>query len=467
MNELWRLDARQLADGYASGSFTPLQALEACLSRARHCQPELNAFVLFDEEGARAAAQASTLRWSSGRPLSPLDGIPVSVKDNLHVAGLPTGWGSRVMHGTVPAQDEVPVARLRAAGAVLFGKTTLSEFAMQGYTANLATGITRNPWDTALTPGGSSGGAAAAIAAGCGPLALATDGGGSTRRPASHCGLVGLKPSGGWVARGGGLPELSLHFEVVGGIGRTVDDVALLTEVISGKSLDASPVLAARILFVERFGAQLVDPGIAACVRESAHHWALLGHSVTASSTADGVEWIDWATQINGLWSSLPAAGLAVMFDAPGSNLDADLCGPVAKNALAQGRKTGPADMQQVFNSVHQLEQQMDRLFSDYDFILTPATAAMPWPAADTHPPEIAGAPAGPRGHAVFTAFANAVGLPAVALPDGRVNGLPTGFQLVGRKGDDARLVAMARQFEAANPWAASWQAQPLTQAAL
>jgi aspartyl-tRNA(Asn)/glutamyl-tRNA(Gln) amidotransferase subunit A len=467
MNELWRLDARRLADGYASGSFTPLQALDACLSRARHCQPELNAFVLFDQEGARSAAQASTARWSSSRPLSALDGIPVSVKDNLHVAGLLTGWGSRVMRGTVPAQDEVPVARLRAAGAVLFGKTTLSEFAMQGYTGNLATGITRNPWDTALTPGGSSGGAAAAIAAGCGPLALATDGGGSIRRPASHCGLVGLKPSEGWVARGGGLPELSLHFEVVGGIGRTVDDVALLTEVISGKSLDASPVLGARILFVERFGAQLVDPGIAACVRESAHRWGLLGHIVTLSSTANRVDWVGWANQINGLWSSLPAAGLAVMFDAPGSSLDADLCGPIAKNALAQGRQSGSADLQEVFNSVHQLEQQMDRLFSDYDFILTPATAAMPWPAADTYPAEIAGAPAGPRGHAVFTAFANAAGLPAVALPDGQVNGLPTGFQLVGRKGDDARLVAMARQFEAANPWATSWQAEPLTQAVL
>ena len=148
-----------------------------------------------DAAGARVAAQASSERWAGAQPLGALDGVPLTLKDNLHAAGMPSTWGSLLTGKFAPAADELPVTRLRAAGMVFMGKTNLPEFAMQGYTGNRRWGTTRNPWNTALTPGGSSAGSAAAVAAGMLPLALGSDGGGSVRVPAGLTGTFGIKPS--------------------------------------------------------------------------------------------------------------------------------------------------------------------------------------------------------------------------------------------------------------------------------
>ena len=153
----------------------------------------------------------SEARWRAGTPLSQLDGVPITVKDNMVVRGMRSTWGSALYSEFMPDADELPVARLRAAGAVIFGKTNCPEFTVQGYTDNLLFGPTRNPWNLALTPGGSSGGAVAAVSAGLCPIALATDGGGSIRRPASYTGLVGLKPSRGRVARAEGFATRCLY----------------------------------------------------------------------------------------------------------------------------------------------------------------------------------------------------------------------------------------------------------------
>src|SRR5690606_39209169 len=158
-----------------------------------------------EEEAARAAEQ-SAVRWKEGRPLGPLDGIPATVKDNVPVRGLRCTWGSRAFENYVPTSDEPAVARLRESGASILGKTNVPEFTLQGFTDNALFGVTVNPWNTDLTPGGSSGGAVAAVAAGMGVAALATDGGGSIRRPCAHTGLYGLKPSPGFVARADHLP---------------------------------------------------------------------------------------------------------------------------------------------------------------------------------------------------------------------------------------------------------------------
>src|SRR5947209_6779717 len=231
---LWELSAAELTAGYARGAFTPRDALDAVLARIDAVNRQINAIVTFDRAGARAAADASTMRWRNRAALGAFDGVPLTVKDNIPVAGMRATWGSRIYEDWIPDKDELPIAKLRAGGAVILGKTNCPEFTLQGYTDNLLFGVTRNPWNLELTPGGSSGGAVAAVAAGMGPVAVGTDGGGSIRRPAAHAGLVGLKPSRDAVARQDGFPVILLDCEVIGPIARTVADTRALLHALAG-----------------------------------------------------------------------------------------------------------------------------------------------------------------------------------------------------------------------------------------
>ena len=459
MSELWQKSAAELTAGYGRGDFTPSEAVGACLDRLRAMEPHIAAFLEVFDDDARRDAVASGERWRAGCPKSPLDGVPISVKDNLHVAGHTTTWGSRTLRGFRPAADELPVARARAAGLIFLGKTNLPEFAMRGVTANTLGGPSRNPHDTTLTPGGSTGGGAAAVAAGVGPLALGTDGGGSIRRPASHCGLVGFKPSAGRVPRGGGLPEMFGAHEVAGVIGRDLDDVGATLEILCGAPLagTAGP----RLLHVPTFSGAPVDPGIAAEVRRAAEAFAGLGFAV--DEAAD----FDLADAINAGWTTLFDAGLAWMFadpkrwpewrDGPDPAEIEGRMGEPARESLARGRAMSAAALFELLHAVDVAKGRLAAVFERYDAILTPATAALPWPAAENHPATIAGRPVGPRGHAVFTAIGNAAGLPGLALPTGWVGDLPTGIQLLGRPGGDGDLLALGRVFAAARPFDRRW----------
>src|SRR5262249_11111133 len=231
--ELWREDATGLAALLERGQITPIQLLDMYLERCERLAA-LNAFTFLDRSGAAAAAEAATGRQKAGRRLGPLDGIPVAIKDNLFVAGLPAEWGSLMLKGFVPEHDDICVERLRAKGAIIIGKTTTPEFALSGRTENRVTGTTRNPWDARLTPGGSGGGAVAAVAAGMVPLAIGTDAGGSPRIPASYPGLVGLRPSNGRVPRRYGFPPMALDFQAIGLISRTMRDLELLFSAVAG-----------------------------------------------------------------------------------------------------------------------------------------------------------------------------------------------------------------------------------------
>ena len=461
--ELWAMSAQQLAKIFARGEATPLDALDACLARLDAVNPDLNAVVVLDRDGARGAAQASARRWRQGGTLGSLDGVPVTVKDNIPVAGLRTTWGSRLYTDHVPLQDETPVARLREAGAVILGKTNVPEMTLQGFTGNATFGTTGNPWAPALTPGGSSGGAVAAVGSGIGPVALATDGGGSIRRPASHGGLVGLKPTVGRVPRRDGLPPILLDFEVIGPIARTVADLAATMAVISQPDPDLAaaggfgPVEAGgasgskRILFVPTFAGAPVDPEIAESVAEAARHLAELGHHVE-----DGAGF-DLADAINAAWPVIAQTGLAwLMRRHPGR---ADELGPDIRAMAEAGAGLAAADYFDALHAAMALRGNLARLFRGHDLILTPTAAALPWPREETHPRTIAGQAVGPRGVAVFTGFVNAAGLPAITVP-GRPSaaGLPIGFQLVGAWGRDEDLIALAGAYEAAHPWAMSWE---------
>src|SRR5438874_5459609 len=231
--ETWR-SACDIAELIRAKKLSPVEATEAALARIDALDPTLNACCLVAAEQARAAAREAEIAVTKGEPLGPLHGVPVSIKDVLFTRGLTTTGGSRLFADHVPDEDAIAVARLKAAGAVLLGKTNTSEFGHKAVTENPLFGVTRNPWNPALTPGGSSGGAAAAVASGCGPLALGTDGGGSIRIPAAFCGVYGFNPSYGRVPDRSGFPSGFAPVSHVGPVTRTVRDAALVLDVIAG-----------------------------------------------------------------------------------------------------------------------------------------------------------------------------------------------------------------------------------------
>ncbi len=281
---------RELAAGLNAGRLTSRALIERCLARIAALDRCFNSFVALDEAGALAAARQSDTRLARGAPRSPLAGVPLSIKDNIQAAGLPSTWGGRALADYRPDIDELPVARLRAAGAIILGKTNVPELTPEGYASNDLFGVTRNPWDTRLTPGGSSGGGAASVAAGLVPSAIGTDGGGSIRRPASHTGLVRWKPSIGHVPRIDGFPAILTDFETIGTLTRTVDDALTLNSVLAGpdprdrRSLYAAApswaVERPRIVFIPKFGESPVDPEVARIVADFARSLEREGHEV-------------------------------------------------------------------------------------------------------------------------------------------------------------------------------------------
>ncbi len=464
-SDLWALSAQELARGYSQADFTPIDVFESCQARLEQVNPLLNAVIFSDRQAAFMAAARSAARWRSGEPLSPLDGVPLTVKDNINAAGMPTAWGSRLFADFIPPVDELPVAKVREAGAVILGKTNVPEFTLQGYTDNLVFGATRNPWDSALTPGGSSGGAVAAVAAGIGPLALGTDGGGSIRRPSSHTGLVGLKPSAGRVPRCDGLPAILHECEVIGPIARTVADVEIAMQVMgvpdardpmsrpyAGRPYQPmASQMSCRILYVEAFSACPVDAQIAQSVAQAADNLARIGHRVEHCAN------FTMADPINELvWPVVGQTGLAwLLRDYPDweSRINPELI-----EMARAGEKLSASQYLHALSLIAQVKRELSLLFERYDALMMPTAAALPWPANEVYPARIDGREVGPRGHAVFTAFANAAGLPALNLPCRPAqSGLPIGFQLVGPQGADELLCGIAREYERQHPWSDRW----------
>jgi aspartyl-tRNA(Asn)/glutamyl-tRNA(Gln) amidotransferase subunit A len=462
-SELWRLSATELQHRYRDGSLTPLAVAQACLARLEAVDPRINAFVARRDPAFMEEAEAATERYVRGAPLSPIDGIPLSVKDSLYTADLPTTWGCPALRSHATGEDEMSVARARAAGALVIGKTNVPEFALEGYTANPIFGVTRNPWNLALTPGGSSGGAVASVAAGITPLAIGQDGGGSIRRPASHTGLVGLKPSLSAVPREHVLPSLLLDFEVIGPLARTVVDAQMLFEVMRGPAaVDRSSLAAAcasheashplRILYVERFGAAPLDPQIAASVGQAVQRLAALGHRVATGALPLDLDFFAEA------WPQIGQIGLAQLFERQPAW--AAQASPKYLEMAQKGRQLPAARLWQILEQVKQLRRDSSALFDDIDVIVLPSAAALPWQAQEAYPTRIDGQEVGPRGHAVYTGWVNAAGLPALALPCAPSReGLPIGMQLVGRYGSDDGLLGLGAAYEAAHPWADRWPA--------
>ena len=229
MDPLWTLSAAALCRRYADGTASPVAAARSCLERADVVNPALNALIAVDPDGAERAAVASEARWRSGAPLSPLDGVPVTIKDSLNVAGFETCWGSRLYAGRRADEDETPARRLRAAGAVILAKTTMCDWAAGFSSLSSLSGNTRHPIDPSRDPGGSSGGSGTSVAAGLALAAIGGDTGGSIRLPSSFCGLVGVRVTPGRISRDG-MSALVKTFDTPGPMCNTVEDAARIWE---------------------------------------------------------------------------------------------------------------------------------------------------------------------------------------------------------------------------------------------
>ncbi|WP_170975965.1 amidase [Rhizobium sp. FY34] len=438
-----------IAVALRSGDITAERLLIRCLERIERLDPALNSFVSIDKDGALHAARDSDKRFAEGSARSDLEGIPLSIKDNILVKGVPATWGSRAFEHFVPDRDELPVARLRQAGAVILGKTNVPELTLEGYTDNDLFGVTRNPFDPRLTPGGSSGGAAAGVAAGLVPAAIGTDGGGSIRRPASHTGLVGWKPSIGRIARLWGFPSILSDFEVVGTLTRSVGDACILDAAMKGpdrrdrRSLVASATSLPkpsklRILYVPRFGRGPVDPEVAAATAAFANQLALCDAEVTEGQVFFDLE------QANSIWRVVSRAGVDYMMQYC-DGLQA-VAGTSVRAMAQDGRSMLASTYAGALEKAVAMRCALAALFHEYDLVLTASAASLPWAAEKPYPEEIDGQAAGPRDHAIFTGWVNIAGLPAVSLPVATSrSGLPIGVQLVAGFGCDDQLLDFAQ----------------------
>jgi aspartyl-tRNA(Asn)/glutamyl-tRNA(Gln) amidotransferase subunit A len=453
--DLTECSATELLQLYRSGQASPVEATQAVLARIERLNPQLNAYVLVAGDEALASARASESRWQAGTPCGALDGVPVSIKDLILTRGWPTRRGSATVDPDQPWDVDAPAtARLREAGAVLLGKTATPEFGCKGETNSPASGITRNPWNLAKTPGGSSGGAAAAVAAGMGPLAVGTDGAGSVRIPAAFCGNVGFKPSFGRV------PAYPLSpFGTVAHLGphtMSVRDAALMMNVLKRpdardwtslppsdddytEGLDRG-IRGLRVAYSPRLGyVKGLHSEVAAAVEAAVRVLQAQGAEVEAVDPGfdDPLEITTglWFVGAWTLWNQLTPQQQAVT--------DPDFCAEAM-----QGAELSALQIQQLNLRRGALGSLMRVFMQRYDLLVTPSVAV---PAFD----------AMPAGHATITPQTmlgwtpysfpfNLTQQPAITVPCGLTrDGLPIGLQIVGPMFGDAQVLRAARAYEA------------------
>jgi len=456
--DLCYMPAADLVAAYRAGKLSPVEVTQALLKRIAAINPKLNAYNLVDEESALRDAKASEARWKAGKPLGPIDGVPASIKDIILTKGWPTLRGSKTVDPKQDWNEDAPVtARLREAGCVILGKTTSPEFGWKGVTDSPLTGITRNPWNTDLTPGGSSGGASAQVAAGLGQLAVGTDGGGSIRIPAGFTGIAGLKPSFGRV------PAAPLSpFGTVAHLGpmtRTVRDAALmLNEMAKPDARDwfALPyddrdytanlndgVKGLKIAYSPTLGFAKVDPEILAAVDVSAKHFAALGATVEQVDPgfADPIEMfhIHWFMGAFNALTALPKEKFA--------QID-----PGLQRTFERGAAITTRQYMEAVNARGKLGVQMRQFHEKYDLLLTPSLAVLPFTAGRLAPENM--------GDAYWTEWTpftypfNLTQQPGLSIPCGfSKSGLPISLQLVGPMHGDALVLRAGAAYEAATDW--------------
>jgi aspartyl-tRNA(Asn)/glutamyl-tRNA(Gln) amidotransferase subunit A len=479
-NELWRLTAHEAHEGLRERQFTAVELTQSVLDRVAAVEPGVHSYITVTAELALEQAHEADVKYAA-RSATPLTGIPVAVKDLIVTKGVRTTAGSKILENFVPPYDSHVYEQLRRAGAVMVGKANMDEFAMGSSTEHSAYGPTRNPWNTALVPGGSSGGSAAAVAAGECLVALGSDTGGSIRQPAALCGVVGLDPTYGRVSRFG-IVAFGSSLDQVGPIGRDVEDVATMLDCISGhdprdstsnpapkpdfRSYLGRDIRGTRIgVPREYFDLQGMEPGVRARIEEAlktleglgcevdldlslpSTEYALAVYYIIAPCEAsanlaryDGVKYGYSDRHGNTMWQNMEdtrAAGF----------------GPEVKRRIMLGTYALSAGYYDAYYLKAQkvrtlLNREFDEAFKKYDVIVTPTSPTVAFPiGAKTDDPVAMYL------NDIYTIPASVAGLPSVSVPCGESGGLPVGLQIIGNFWDEGRILGVAHAFEGAAGW--------------
>lgn len=458
MNALHTLSAIELLAAYSSKALSPIEVAHAVLQHIERCEPHLHATYALDPQGALAQAEASQARWLKNEPHGALDGVPVTIKENIASRGVPTPLGTAATELAPAERDAPPTARLREAGAVILGKTTMPDYGMLSSGLSSFHALTRNPWDLSKNPGGSSAGAAVASAAGYGPLHLGTDIGGSVRLPAAWCGIFALKPSLGRIPI---YPPYAGR--VAGPMTRSVQDAALMMRVLSlpdardSTSLPYQPISwqeLARPLRGLKIGLMMnagwglaVDPEVSSAVQRAAQAFEAAGAIVEplapfmTRGMAEGMDQF-WRCRA---WMDISA-------------LPPERAARVLPFIVAWARGGASLSGEQVFKGFSQMGVMREAAVTacqPFDFVFTPTSpiaayaAELPCPTND---------PAQPFEHIAFTLPYNMSEQPAATVNCGyTTSGLPIGLQIVGRRHDDLGVLQVARAWEQLRPASRPW----------
>ncbi|MBV9410306.1 MAG: amidase [Acidimicrobiia bacterium] len=452
----------EVAEAVRAGELKATEILDECLANVATRNDELNAFVHLDADAARAAAQRIDEAVAHGDDPGPLAGVPFGVKDLEDCAGMPTSHGSLLYKGRSPVSDDsVHVSRLRAAGAVPIGKTASPEFGITAFTHTKAWGTTRNPWNPTRTPGGSSGGSAAAVSSGMVPFCTASDGGGSTRIPAAFSGLVGLKPSFGRIPHERSAPSETSCF---GALTTTVRDAARHLDVTAGphdldraslpppdtkyeRAIEELDVRGLRAMWSPDMGYAVVVPEVEDLTRAAAE----------ALFDAAGLQRVERPFSPSSPMRTWLSSGAADMWldleEGMWPGCADDLTGLVRASLRRTAEWTLPR-YARALRHRQELEEEVADLFTDIDVLLTPTTAMAAYAAEGPLPMEIEGKDARTSGPVPFTMLANLCWNPAISVPAGLTHdGLPVGIQIMVRRHADDVALRLARIFEQTRPW--------------
>ena len=470
--DICELDAVTLADDVRSKRLSPVEVIDAVVGRIEKLEPILHAFCTPTLDPARADAKRIEADIAAGKDVGPLAGVPVGIKDLVATKGVRTASGSFAYKDFIPDEDDVVVERLKGAGAIVLGKTNVPEFGYSGTGHNPVFETTVNPWNTDLTPGGSSAGSAVAVATGMSPFAIGSDGGGSVRIPAAHCGLYGIKASMGRVplypgCRDERYPGMSSweSIEHIGPLSRTVADSALMLSVITGpddRDRHSLPepnfdwmgclqgdLKGLRVAYSADWGYAAVDPEVRRLAGEAARVFERdLGCTVEEAHPG-------WEDPYEAFWGIVAAEtdlkGMRAMAEKYQDKMSPHLLDFLRTPWSAEDLTNAMIGRKAVCN-------KMWRFMRTYDLLLTPTLAVPPFPIHMQGPEKIDGKIGAPFRWLAFTFPMNMTGQPAASVPAGWTNdGLPVGLQIVGRHLDDPMVLRASAAYEAAAPWKDRW----------